>query len=309
VAFLAVHAAAQGDERDLVALRLAECLYFLKQVRPAREALHPFLDKIAQAGRGAVFLRADRSRAEQRIGLPPRHPSRHREFPDQRWAEDALDDLATHYIMKSDDDKADEVFRELYEKFPTGRYAERAAWKLGWRAFRSEHFEDTVRVFDRASADFPRSDYRPAWLYCPGARTRRGTSAGLPTRDTTCRHHYLNSYYGRLALEQLHGVHRTAASSWTCRRHRILPGNEDIIRALLGVALLRPGHRRDPLRAKEWEIRRRSRPRSRGSTSGRQSRDGRAPVRALPGRHQHDEACVSPVHGAGGEGLPPELLR
>ena len=36
----------------------------------------------------------------------------------RRWAEEALNNLATYYILQNDDDQADATFRELYEKFP-----------------------------------------------------------------------------------------------------------------------------------------------------------------------------------------------
>src|SRR5947209_7315799 len=61
-----------------------------------------------------------------------------------------------------------DYFLKLYEKFPTGRYAERAAWKIGWWAYKNGRHGDTIRVFEKAAVDFPRSDYRPAWLYWSG---------------------------------------------------------------------------------------------------------------------------------------------
>src|SRR5205807_551938 len=90
------------------------------------------------------------------------------EFSSQAWAEDALNDLATHYIVTDEDAKADELLRDLYARSPKGRFGERAAWKIGWTAYRAQRYAETSRVFDQASADFPRSDYRPSWLYWSG---------------------------------------------------------------------------------------------------------------------------------------------
>ena len=36
--------------------------------------------------------------------------------------------------------------RSCYEKFPTGPYAERSAWSIGWRSYTSGNFAETVRV-------------------------------------------------------------------------------------------------------------------------------------------------------------------
>ena len=54
------------------------------------------------------------------------------EFPDSSWSEEALNNLGTHYILTNDDQRAAEVFAELFAKFPTGTRGERAAWKAGW---------------------------------------------------------------------------------------------------------------------------------------------------------------------------------
>ena len=65
--------------------------------------------------------------------------------------------------------RADALFRELYEQYPEGRYAERAAWKVGWRSYRAGPLSTRrSQLFERAAVDFPRSDYRPAWLYWAG---------------------------------------------------------------------------------------------------------------------------------------------
>jgi soluble lytic murein transglycosylase len=128
------------------------------------------------------------------------------EFPTDRWAEEALNNLGTFYIREDDDALADKTFRELYEKFPAGRYAERAAWKIGWRAYRTGDYRETAYAFSRASADFPRSDYRPSWLYWAGrAHEALGERPQAQARYTVAALDYLNSYYGRLALVRLDG--------------------------------------------------------------------------------------------------------
>ncbi|NBQ54018.1 MAG: hypothetical protein EBU49_10615, partial [Proteobacteria bacterium] len=47
-------------------------------------------------------------------------------------------------LVKRDDkdDEADAVFLEILDRYPTGRFAERAAWKSGWWAYRQGRFAD-----------------------------------------------------------------------------------------------------------------------------------------------------------------------
>jgi peptidoglycan lytic transglycosylase len=205
-AFVGVRAAAQGDDRELVQLRLAECDYYLKRARAARDGVRPYLEKAARQGEALFFYavatrelgdHAEYLRVVRRLVA---------DFPTQSWAEEALNNLATHYILQDDDESADKTFREMYEKFPTGHYAERAAWKIGWWAYKSGRYADTIRAFESAAANFPRSDYRPPWLYWSArAHDALKEPAVAEARYTLVATDYLNSYYGRLAVKHLNG--------------------------------------------------------------------------------------------------------
>ena len=195
---------AQGDDRELVDLRVAECDYFLKRPRNARDALRPYVERASRQAEAlyfhAVVLRD--------LGNPTEFVKTARrvvaEFPTEPWAEEALNSLATYETLRDDDERADEILREMYERFPTGRYAERAAWKIGWWAQRNDRYADAARVFAKAAFDFPRSDYRPSWLYWAGrAHEALNESALADARYSLVVTDYLNSYYGRLAAARL----------------------------------------------------------------------------------------------------------
>ncbi len=205
-AFDRLRPSTEGADRNLVRLRLAEADYFLKRPRNTRDGVRPYLENGPRQAEALYFEAlalhdlGDRSRYLELI---------HRvvtEFPTENWAEEALNNLGTSYIREDDDDAADLAFRELYEKFPKGRYAERAAWKIGWRAYRNKEYRETARVFASAATDFPRSDYRPAWLYWSGrAHDALGERPQAQARYTVAALDYLNSYYGRLAVARLDG--------------------------------------------------------------------------------------------------------
>jgi soluble lytic murein transglycosylase len=204
--FETLHHAATGDDRELVGLRLAECDYFLKHTRQAHEALRPYVDKAARQGEALYFYAVssrDLGDHSEYLRLVRRLVD---EFASQSWAEEALNNLATHYILENDDDQADVTFREMYQRFPTGRYAERAAWKIGWRAYKNAQYPDAIGAFESASAHFPRSDYRPSWLYWSArAHGALGEASLADARYTLVATDYMNSYYGRLAVAHLDG--------------------------------------------------------------------------------------------------------
>jgi soluble lytic murein transglycosylase len=255
-AFESLRQVAQGDDREIVQLRLAESDYFLKRPRNARDGVKPYIEKASRQGE-ALFFYAVSSRE---LGDHAEYLRVVRQlangFETQSWAEEALNNLATHYILQNDDESADRTFREMYEKFPTGHYAERAAWKIGWWAYKNARYTDTIRAFESAAAHFPRSDYRPSWLYWSArAHDALREPALAEARYTLAATDYLNSYYGRLAVKHLDGhapqrrvvadvrsdpqspVAGAQASPDEAPPLPALPPNEHVVRALLGLDL------------------------------------------------------------------------
>lgn len=195
---------AQGDDAQLVALRVAECDYYLDRPRAARDELRPYLKGISREAEARFFfLTSTRALGEQTSYLELARAFVV-DFPDSSWSEEVLNNLATHYITVDDDDAADGVFRDLLQRFPQSRYSERAAWKVGWRAYRTGNYQDAAETFERAAGTFSRSDYRPMWLYWSGrARDRMNDQSAATARFQLTVADYENSYYGRLASKQL----------------------------------------------------------------------------------------------------------
>jgi peptidoglycan lytic transglycosylase len=206
--FAALAPLAQGDDQELIALRVAECDYYLKRYTAARDALAPWASKARRRAEARFFhLSATRGIGDT-VEYLRLARSLVNDYPSDSWAEETLNNLGTRYIIADEDDQADAVFRELLQKFPQGRHAQRAQWKVGWSAYRTGRWADCARSFERAAVEFPRSDYRPSWLYW-AARSREqigDTSAadrlyGVLVAD------YINSYYGRLATRRLTARH------------------------------------------------------------------------------------------------------
>lgn len=214
VAFESVRDVAVGAEKDLVALRLAECDLGLKKFAAAKAALDPLVAKPGPRQEEARYAMLGVLRGLNRKDA---YISATREFVDSgvadRWAEAALNDLATFYILDDDDPSAFDVFGEMLRRYPDGANAERAAWRWGWWSYVKGNYADTIRVFDDAFTRFGRSDYRSAWSYW-SARARqnagqRDDAVAMYRRTLAL---YQNSYYGREADRSLRAMLGTPAS-------------------------------------------------------------------------------------------------
>jgi len=211
--FEAIAKSVDGDTQDLVALRIAECDYYLDRHRAARDGLKPLLKDDELEAEARYFYLSAVGELGDRSTFVSEARELVKDFPTSEWAAEALNALALHYVVIDEDDEADVVFRELAQKFPKHRHAERAAWKAGWAAYRSGRFDEAITFFETAAAAFPRADYRPSWLYWAGrSRDQLNDTATANERYRLVVADYRNSYYGRLAATLL-----------TTRKQPVLP--------------------------------------------------------------------------------------
>jgi tetratricopeptide (TPR) repeat protein len=133
---------ATAEDRPLVDLRLAECDFHLKRYPAADNALRAYLDKQTTRRLEAQYYSLGTLRE---LGRLDEYQTRLRAFvtenPDSPFAESALNDLGTYYILADDDGKAAEVFSEQHRRFPQGAFADRAAWKAGWWAYKQGEYK------------------------------------------------------------------------------------------------------------------------------------------------------------------------
>ena len=196
---------AAGADRARVDMRIAAAAVNLGRHREGRTALGAHLD--GPHAEEATFHHINAARGLKLAGEFESSARAYRlKFPASPFAEELMNTLASAHITDDKDAEADAVFRELLERFPAGRFAERAAWKVGWRAYRHGRFNDALLYFDQGAAQFPRSDYRPSWLYWAGrAAQQAGDSETGIARLRLAATDYHNSYYGRLAVKRLQG--------------------------------------------------------------------------------------------------------
>jgi soluble lytic murein transglycosylase len=243
-AYEALKPQAHGDDLELVTLRLAECDFYSKRYRAAYDALAPYVEHASRRAEAMFFSMTSLRYLDQTdeyiaqsnrlIGL----------YPTSSWTEEALNNLATYFIVVNQDDQADEVFRDLYARFPRGHYAERAAWKTGWWAYKHARYQDTVKVFESAAIAFPHSDYRPSWLYWSArCYERLDDAAAADARLRLVTTDYLNTYYGRLAVARqkarVERVSLTTTEPSAPRAEQVPqpPPTAPLIRALISLEL------------------------------------------------------------------------
>ncbi len=203
-AFHALQPLVEGDDKELADLRVAECDFNLKQYAAARDGVRPYLESASRKAEARFFYLSSLRELGDHEKYVAQTESLVADFPDSSWSEEALNNLATYYIVASEDALATKAFREMYQTFPTGQRAERAAWKYGWASYKNGDYAETVRVFEGAALAFPRSDYRPPFLYWAArAHYKLDAAAQADARLRLVYTDYANSYYGRLAERQL----------------------------------------------------------------------------------------------------------
>jgi soluble lytic murein transglycosylase len=247
-ALVALQNQVTGDERELVDLRIAECDFFLKRYQAALDGVRPYLERASRKAEAQFFGLSALRELGQHEAYIAQTRALVAEFPDSSWSEEALNNLGSYYILNNEDGQAADAFRELYERFPNGPRAERAAWKYGWWRYKTSEYAEAIRVFESAAVTFARSDYRPSFLYW-AARAHRKIGEGEQANDRMrlVRTDYGNSYYGRLAQLQLSQQPGALASDAVAAAAQSTPATaqrlptDRLIRLLLAVGLYDDG--------------------------------------------------------------------
>ena len=304
----------RDEDRELATLRVAECDVNLNRARQARDVLQQF----AEQGTRQVEAQYYEVLSARALDLTSYEADARRfvqEHPQSAWAEDVLNGLATYYIVNDNDEAADEMFRTLLTRFPTSRYAERAAWKVGWSAYRAGRFSEAATVFEAAAADAPRADFRPAWIYWAGrAHDQVEETAAAAARYRLTATDYLNSYYGRLAVQRLAERRDTFSPAPAQVAADAMPSplipTDLLVRQLVGLGLYDDALRELEYAQRAW-----------GDSAAIQAttawiRHHRAAQLASMERFQSLRGAINQMKraypqylAAGGEDLPPEVLK
>ena len=195
---------AARTDNGAIALRLAECDFRLRRFHAARESLTSLADDPARRAEASYFLAGTIRELGDTVGYLAAVRRLVEQEPNSSWTEEALNDLGTYHILADEDEAAAADFRQLFERFPQGRNAPRAAWKAGWWAYRQGRFDETIALFEAAAAQHPSSDFRPSWLYWAArARQRAGQGDGTNAAFQAVVDDYRFTFYGEQSLKAL----------------------------------------------------------------------------------------------------------
>ncbi|MGH9175530.1 MAG: transglycosylase SLT domain-containing protein, partial [Vicinamibacterales bacterium] len=303
-AFARVRDLVDEPDRDRVTLRLAQVEAANGQHRAAREVFRRFVGHGTLAPEALYAVVASTRELDEDAEFEQLTEDFVGRYPTHPLAEQALNELARYYILDDEDGKAAEIYTRMIERFPSGAFAERAAWKAGWWAYRQKNFRETIRVFERGAATFPRSNYRPSWLYWSARSYDQVGEPSLATeRYRLTVTDYLNTYYGRLAWRHLE--QRNEASVTPGVRRALVtppqpPPTVDTIADLIQAGLYRPALNELQYAQKMWG----DSPPLQATMALVHNRMGdlRLGINAM--RRAYPQFMA-----AGGEALPPEILR
>ena len=253
--FQGLRGSASGDSLELIDLRIAECDHQTGRHRAAMDRLKPYLDSASRKAEAQFYYLMSQRGLGNGSEFVSHAWALAEAFPSSTWSAEALNHLASYFIVADRDDEALVAFAKLVNGYPTSRHAERAAWKLGWARYRDAAYVEAAEVFERGAMSSPRSDYRPAWLFWAGrAREQAGDRASAQARYEVTLTDYRNSYYGRLAAKALAGMGvgpRGAASAApvapvstavrppavAASSGVVTPPNAKLVQALVGIEL------------------------------------------------------------------------
>ncbi|HET9698747.1 MAG TPA: transglycosylase SLT domain-containing protein [Terriglobales bacterium] len=88
--------------------------------------------------------------------------------PNSGWFEQALLSAGNMYLLKKDYDRAIDFYRELDQRFPTGKLGHYAHWKATWLSLRQGRTDEARKGFEEQIAKYPQSAEIPAALYWRG---------------------------------------------------------------------------------------------------------------------------------------------
>jgi peptidoglycan lytic transglycosylase len=201
-AFRAVTLPTLSDsDADLVRVRQARALLALRRDVPAEKLLRAVSAGSPHAAEASYQLARIRYR---RGGSTDGFADVAARFPGTPWAEDALLALANEYQKDARDDDAVPYWRQIFEHYPEGKYAERACWRVSWSDYRAGRYELAAQSLERTARVRAPSSATPGFLYWAGrARAAQGQTEGARILYEETERRYRYAYHGLRAREAL----------------------------------------------------------------------------------------------------------
>jgi soluble lytic murein transglycosylase len=151
-------------------LNLAIALFRIGQRRPARETLEaipePAADSATDLNARRYYWLGEIARADDDTDRFGRMITRLREIgPTSPWLQESLLTAGNIYLLRKDYEHAAAFYREIYERFATGKYASYAHWKTTWLTLRMGKTDEARQLLDEQLRMYPATSETPPALY------------------------------------------------------------------------------------------------------------------------------------------------
>jgi soluble lytic murein transglycosylase len=124
--------------------------------------------------------------------------------PASSWLEQALLTAGNMFLLRNDYDRAIDFYREIVERFPQGKLASYAHWKVAWLSLRQGRADVARKGFEEQIAMYPASQQVPAAVYW---RARLAEEEQNPPKARVyyqkLSQRFRNYYYADLARQRL----------------------------------------------------------------------------------------------------------
>ena len=156
------------EQHDAVQVAMAIAEYRAGDSRSARQTLES-MQVTGDGNAQRLYFLADIARDEGDENRFKQLVEQMRQAnPTSAWFEQTLLSAGNMYLLKKDYDHAIDCYRELDQRFPTGKLGHYAHWKASWLSLRQGRAEDARQGFEQQIAKYPDSAEVPAALYWRG---------------------------------------------------------------------------------------------------------------------------------------------
>jgi len=160
---------ASSTDKPEVQVALAVALRRSGHDKEARDLLDPIAGASAEVNARRIFTLEELARAKDDDSETIKQLGELRQVgPTSSWFEEGLLLAANMYLLNRDYDHAIDCYREIDQRFPTGKRAAYSHWKATWLSLRQARNEDAKKGFEEQISKYPTSGEVPAALYWRG---------------------------------------------------------------------------------------------------------------------------------------------